>query len=696
MSEHRLKKHPILPSLETEANVPFYFNGELIHARPGEMISTALFAAGIHVFGHHPRDNAPLGIFCANGQCAQCTVVANGTAVKSCMVPVTPNMVVTSCDRAPALPVLTDDPKIGETITETTDVLIVGAGPAGLSAAIELGKLGVAVLVVDDKDRPGGKLVLQTHKFFGSIEDTRAGTRGIDIATELAAEAAALPSVIIRLLSTAVGIFSDGKVGVVTGGNYHLIEPKALLIAAGAREKQIPFPGHTLPGVYGAGAFQTLLNRDLVKPCRRVFVLGGGNVGLIAAYHALQADLEVVGLAEAMPKVGGYQVHADKIRRLGVPIHLSHTVLRAHGEEHVTGVTIAEVDREFKVIPGTEKSYEIDTLLVAVGLSALDDFYHQAREFGLPAYAAGDAAEIAEASAATFGGKIEARRIARDLGLKVEDVPKDWQDKLEILKSRPGPSVDEAPRLSGRAVYPVIRCTQEIPCNPCSTVCAKHSIEMDGDPILGRPHFTGTECTGCSKCVAICPGLAITMVDSRKGSSFPIVTVAFEQSGDRVAAGQMVLATDAEGNPIGNFEVVNVKNRKFADRTLLVRLRATRETAPLIAGIRIQDPAEVAVPVELKDDGTLADDVIVCRCEHVTAGEIRGAIRDGTRDVNEMKAELRVCMGACCGKNCPEHISRIFKELGVDPGEVTPNTRRPLFVEVPFGVFAAGSEGGDA
>ena len=84
--------------------------------------------------------------------------------------------------------------------------------------------------------------------------------------------------------------------------------------------------------------------------------------------------------------------------------------------------------------------------------------------------------------------------------------------------------------------------------------------------------------------------------------------------------------------------------------------------------------------------------MIICRCEHVTAGEIRESIKDGTRDVNELKAELRVCMGACCGKNCPEHISRIFREMGVEAGEVTENTIRPLFVEVPFGVFASGSK----
>ncbi|MHC4471102.1 MAG: FAD-dependent oxidoreductase [Planctomycetota bacterium] len=690
MSDRRVDEHPILPVSEEEPSVPFYWNGQRLAARPGEMISSALFASGVHTFGHHPRDGAPLGIFCANGQCAQCTVVANGVAVKSCMVPVAENMVVTSCDRVPALPPVSEDPQLGSTGVTETDVLVIGAGPAGLSAAIELGKLGVSVLVVDDKDRPGGKLVLQTHKFFGSIEDTSAGTRGIDIATNLFEEAAELPSVSIWLLTTAVGVFSDGRVGVVRGDRYHLVAPKALLIATGAREKQIPFPGHTMPGVYGAGAFQTLLNRDLVRPCERLFVLGGGNVGLIAAYHAVQADIEVVGLAEVLPKVGGYQVHADKIRRLGVPVFLSHTILAAHGEGQVEAVTIAQVDSNFKVVPGTEQTFEVDTILVAVGLAPLDDFLHQARDFGLMAYAAGDAAEIAEASAATFGGRIAAVRIARDLGLDVPDVPAEWEEKLEVLKARPGPSRELGELSRDLAVYPVIRCTQEIPCNPCVTVCKKDSIRIEGDPILGIPEFVGDECTACAKCVTICPGLAITMVDARKDPERPIVTVPFEQSREKVAPGSLVLATDHDGVPLGRFEIVDVKNRKFADRTLLVRIAATPETAPLIAGIRVQDPEDM-LPVEPVGEGEVADEVIVCRCEHVTAGEIRQAIRDGTRDVNEMKAELRVCMGACCGKNCPEHITRIFREEGVEVEDVTPPTRRPLFVEVPFGIFASGS-----
>jgi len=108
-------------------------------------------------------------------------VMVDGLPVKSCMTPLRGNMAVASVEGLPEIPEDNRIPQTGEIPTEEVDVLIIGGGPAGLSAAIELGKLGVNTLIVDDKDRLGGKLVLQTHKFFGSVKDSHAGTRGFEI-----------------------------------------------------------------------------------------------------------------------------------------------------------------------------------------------------------------------------------------------------------------------------------------------------------------------------------------------------------------------------------------------------------------------------------------------------------------------------------------------------------------------------------
>jgi len=273
--------------------VEFSWNGKRFTGYEGEMIASALFANEIHIFGHHPKDDSPQGMFCANGQCSQCLVIADGLPVKSCMTPLREGMDVRSVEGQPKLPADDFVAPTSRISTTDTDVLIIGGGPAGLSAAIELGKFGIKTLVVDDKDRLGGKLVLQTHKFFGSIEDSYAGTRGFQIGKILENELRTLDSVDIWLNTTAVGVFSDGIVGVVRNGTYRLIRSQKLLVATGAREKMLSFPGNTLPGVYGAGAFQTLVNRDLVKASSRVLIVGGGNVGLISGYHAIQKSAAI-------------------------------------------------------------------------------------------------------------------------------------------------------------------------------------------------------------------------------------------------------------------------------------------------------------------------------------------------------------------------------------------------------------------
>jgi NADPH-dependent 2,4-dienoyl-CoA reductase/sulfur reductase-like enzyme/Fe-S-cluster-containing hydrogenase component 2 len=694
MNDYRLKTHPILPVIERE-NVPFNWKGTAMQAQTGETIATALFANGVRIFGYHPKDGSPQGIFCANGQCAQCTVIADGLPVKSCMALVKPGMAVEPLTARPTLP----DAKAADGFqpieTVQVECLIIGGGPAGLSAAIELGQRGIQVLVVDDKHRLGGKLVLQTHRFFGSINACYAGTRGIDIATKLASDLEQYPAIRTWLNSTAVAVFSDKKIGVVRDGRYLLIEPKVLLVASGAREKSLTFKGNTLPGVYGAGAFQTLVNRDLIRCAERIFIVGGGNVGLIAGYHALQAGIEVAGLIEALPECGGYKVHKDKLARMGVPIYPSHTILSANGTESVESVTISAIDKEWKPIPGTEKTFACDTLLIAVGLDPVNEFFRKALEFGVTAFAAGDADEVAEASAAMFSGKIRGLEIARALGYDVPEIPQNWFRTSEILKSRPGQITHETVPNDGEAVYPVIHCSQEIPCNPCTSVCSQGAIFIDDMDIRSVPDYIaknlGVLCVACEKCVTICPGLAITLVDTRKtDDKSTLVTIPYEFEKGTIQAGDFVTVMDTGGHALGQVEVVRARLAKATDRTVLVKVRAPKEIANQIAGIEIQNLD--VLPEESQYVERLTDDLIVCRCERVNLAEIKAIIQTGVRDMNAIKALTRAGMGACGGKTCGSLIKRAFREEGVPMAEVRENVARPLFVEVPLGVLAGMEE----
>lgn len=695
MDNSRIYKHPILPSSKKFDYITFTFNGKKLKAKSGEMISSALFANNIHIFGRHSKDGSAQGMFCANGQCGQCLVIADGIPVKSCITPVKKEMKVISIDGLPKL--LEDDETVkkgGKVPIIRIPVLIVGGGPAGLSAAIDLGKMEIKCIVCDDKQVLGGKLSLQTHNFFGSIRDCYAGSRGMDIGDNLAEMIDCEKTVDIWTNSPVVGIFSDKLLGIVKNGRYVLVKPERLLITTGAREKTLAFPGCDLPGVYGAGAFQTLVNRDLIKPTDKLFIVGGGNVGLIAAYHALQAGIDVIGIVEALPQVGGYKVHLDKIKRLGIPVFTSHTVLRAEGKDHLKRVVISEIDNKFRPIKGTEAAFDADTLLVAVGLTPVDELRKQAEKFGIKTYAAGDADIIAEASAAMISGRIAAREILIDMGFNVE-IPPEWQDMLNILRSKPGPTRGIFLPPKNKDIYPVIRCAQEIPCNPCTEVCVLQSIKIKEPTMMGRPQFD-ENCLGCTRCVSICPGLAITIVDKRydKTKKTARVVIPWEMPEGTIKVGQTVNSTGMEGEFICKGKVIGIKKSKWQNKRSLVSIEVPFDKVDLVAGIQIKKPAR---KISLSKVNSVDDDeIIICRCERITKKQIKDYIKKtGTRDVNAIKAGLRVGMGPCGGKTCTELILRIFRELGINPKEIKPPVERPFDQEVPLKAFLKKEEDDD-
>jgi NAD(P)H-nitrite reductase large subunit len=123
---------------------------------------------------------------------------------------------------------------------------------------------------------------------------------------------------------------------------------------------------------------------------------------------------------------------------------------------------------------------------------------------------------------------------------------------------------------------------------------------------------------------------------------------------------------------------------------MAVRVRAPREYANQIAGILIQEEA-VTRPMDQYVD-RITDDTIVCRCERVSAGEVRELIRQGYRDINEIKAVSRAGMGACGAKTCTALIHRLFRDEGIPDAEVVDQIDRPLFMEIPLGAFAGVSE----
>jgi bacterioferritin-associated ferredoxin len=164
------------------------------------------------------------------------------------------------------------------------------------------------------------------------------------------------------------------------------------------------------------------------------------------------------------------------------------------------------------------------------------------------------------------------------------------------------------------------------------------------------------------------------------------VTIPYEFLRNSIEVGDRVMVLDIEGAALGVVEVVGLRAIKANDRTILVKVRAPKEYAKRIAGIRVQEDA-VTRPMDRAIERT-ADDTIVCRCERVSAGELRALIRQGSRDISEIKAVTRACMGSCGAKTCTPLIHRLFREEGVSEREIVDQPVRPLFLEVALGTFA--------
>jgi len=140
-----------------------------------------------------------------------------------------------------------------------------------------------------------------------------------------------------------------------------------------------------------------------------------------------------------------------------VPVWTSHTVSRIEDRDRVEKVVIASLDEHWQVVPGTERAFGVDTVLVAVGLRSVDEIALKARLYGMDVWTAGDAHVIAEASAAIFSGRMAGREIARHLGARTE-VPESWERTAEVLRARPGPVEDLDVDEYDLSVHPLIRC----------------------------------------------------------------------------------------------------------------------------------------------------------------------------------------------------------------------------------------------
>lgn len=235
----------------------------------------------------------------------------------------------------------------------------------------------------------------------------------------------------------------------------------------------------------------------------------------------------------------------------------------------------------------------------------------------------------------------------------------------------------------------IAECVQEIPCNPCEAACPFQAIKI-GTPITNTPRIIEEKCTGCGSCIAACSGLAIFVIDKTYSETEALVSFPFEylplpEKGDRAEA------LSRGGEPVCEGTVIRVMNPKRNDHTPVITVAVPKEKADEVRTIRRLSLPEPGKGFEnIEPEGVLDDDVIVCRCEEISAGEIRDAIRNKkATTVTEVKRRCRAGMGLCQGRTCEKLVSRILsEELGKSPDAITGSTDRPPVRPTTFGELA--------
>jgi D-hydroxyproline dehydrogenase subunit alpha len=332
-----------------------------------------------------------------------------------------------------------------------TSVAIVGGGPAGVQAARALSEQGVRVALLDESPELGG----QYYKHYGAVpgvvrsrELDDRHQEGLDLIATLDHEYVTyLPD------TTVWGLFEGNELALYREERVETLIADAVILATGATERLHAFPGWTLPGVMTAGGAQSILSREAILPGRRFLVAGSGPLLLAIANEIAEAGGDVLAVIEGsstsaplrhihrflrqMSRVRQAIDYRRSLRTHGVSIENGQTVVRAEGHEALERVTVARVDRDWRPVPGSERTYDVDTLCLNYGFCAslelarmigcdvsydrLRGGWHVQHDDGMRTsqarvYVAGQAAGIGGADLAAATGRLAGATVARDLG----------------------------------------------------------------------------------------------------------------------------------------------------------------------------------------------------------------------------------------------------------------------------------------
>lgn len=254
------------------------------------------------------------------------------------------------------------------------DCMVIGGGPAGLAAALEIDAAGGTVLLLEREGRLGGILKQCIHDGFGLTKFKKQMTGPEYAQLYLDKLQSTQVEVSLKTFVTAIKQTEVGFEATLVDSSHGMrsVSAKTVVLATGCRERtsrQVFISGTRPSGVYTAGTAQYLVNINGLLPCKRCVILGSGDIGLIMARRLTLEGAKVLGVYEAKPEPSGLKRNVQQcLEDFNIPLHLSHTVTALTGDERLTGVHVAKLDAHFKPIPGTEQYIPCDGLILSVGL----------------------------------------------------------------------------------------------------------------------------------------------------------------------------------------------------------------------------------------------------------------------------------------------------------------------------------------